>query len=89
MAGTSNKSACDGETPAKPNHHFSINPPTTHSIDERSLGNYRLKRYQNEPDGAPLGHVQGRGPSNDQATRLATRQSTLISGVDTILSRLR
>ncbi|KAI1402453.1 hypothetical protein F4819DRAFT_454540 [Hypoxylon fuscum] len=84
MANISNKSACNGTTPSKPNHHFSYNPPTAHPATTHDLRSYSLKRFKSSPNSVPLAHAATHDPHDAETTH----QARIVAELDAILPRL-
>ncbi|RYP16370.1 hypothetical protein DL765_005150 [Monosporascus sp. GIB2] len=69
MAPESNRAAYGSQTPEKPAHTFSVQPPTKHPVDQQSLGAYRLTTFVNAPGSVPLG--TGQSPKSVEAAHRA------------------
>ncbi|RYO79763.1 hypothetical protein DL766_001075 [Monosporascus sp. MC13-8B] len=69
MAPDSNRAVYGGQTPKKPAHTFSVQPPTKHPVDQQSLGAYRLTIFANAPGFVPLG--TGQSPESVDAAHRA------------------
>ncbi|RYP07013.1 hypothetical protein DL765_009282 [Monosporascus sp. GIB2] len=79
MAPESNRAIYGGQTPEKPAHTFSVQPPTKHPVDQQSLGTYRLTTFANAPGSVPLGTGQGPKSVEDAHRARVAAQLSAIS----------
>ncbi|KAI1455107.1 hypothetical protein F4805DRAFT_460041 [Annulohypoxylon moriforme] len=84
MASNSTKSVYHGTTPHKPIHRFSVQQPTPHPVDDKSLREYRLESYKKGPDSVPLLRYQVSSLNSAQVPH----ETRVAAELETILSRL-
>ncbi|KAI1654391.1 hypothetical protein F4813DRAFT_392639 [Daldinia decipiens] len=72
MPGSSNKAVWNGEGHSKSSHHFSKHPPTSHTADNQSLRDYRLREFRNDIRSVTLADVQAAAASRFGTTSSAT-----------------
>ncbi|RYP91796.1 hypothetical protein DL770_002052 [Monosporascus sp. CRB-9-2] len=65
------------QTPEKPPHAFSVQPPTNHPADQQSLATYRLGTFTNAPGSVPFG--TGQSPQAVEAAHRARAAAQLNS----------
>ncbi|KAI1505105.1 hypothetical protein F5X99DRAFT_405372 [Biscogniauxia marginata] len=84
MAGSSNRAANNGETPAKSRQEISGHSSSTNSaVDDQRLRSYRLAAFVNGPDSAPRA-------STASARQIQSAHETRIAAeLDAIARRLR